>query len=133
MLLKVSQFLMCFNLLLLAGCYEKTTSDGETIVCDTAALPAIVVDVFDRETGFANACGATVMIEDGDFIEQLDNPLGDECDESFSFNGAHERDGIYNITVTKEGYQQWQQFDVVVSEGLCHVNTISLQAYMERQ
>ncbi len=60
MSLKHFQFLFSLLLLPLIGCYEKSTSDGDSIVCTALALPGLTVNVFDQETGFANACGATV-------------------------------------------------------------------------
>jgi hypothetical protein len=116
----------------LLGCDEKTTSEGDTIVCTAVIAPALQVSVFDKETGFPNACGATVIFEDGDFYEEHIYEQNESCNESYTFSGADEREGIYNVTVKKEGYMEWQQFDVEVSSNLCHVNTISLQAYLEK-
>ncbi len=117
--------------LLTAGCREEVSSEGEAVVCTTEYVPAISVRVFDKETGAAIACGVTVLLVDGNFSEELiidDN----QCDDYFTFTGAGERSGNYDVSVTKEGYTEWMQYDVEVSSNLCHVNTKSLQAYLEK-
>ena len=114
------------------ACNAEITSEGDFIACTTVFAPALKVDVFDKNTGFPGACGVTVMLKDGDFFEKLTHAAADVCDESFTFSGAGEREGTYDITVTKEGYVDWYQYDVAVSSNLCHVNTVSLQAYLEK-
>ena len=116
----------------LLGCNEKTTSDGDVIFCTANVVPAIRVDVFDQETGLASACGATVILKDGIYSEEVELEQGDGCDETFTFSGADERAGTYDITVIKDGYIDWYQYDVTVSSNLCHVNTVSVQAYLEK-
>ena len=133
MYLKVIQIIFVSTFLFLFGCYEKTTSDGDSIVCTTLAAPAIAVEIFDRETGLANGCNAVVILEDGNYFEEIGNHSGENCEQDFTFYGAYEREGTYTITVSKEGYLDWQQFDVLVTKNVCHVNTVSLQAYLEKQ
>ena len=124
--------LSLFGLLVLVGCEEKTTKDGDIVLCSTQYVPALRVDVFDIETGHPNACGATVTVQDGDFVEELSNEAGVNCNEGFTFSLAGEREGNYDITVIKEGYIDWVQYDTVVTSNVCHVNTISVQAYMDK-
>ncbi|MBL4765623.1 MAG: hypothetical protein JKX67_10165 [Colwellia sp.] len=119
-------------LFILTGCDEKTTEDGDVVVCTAEFVPALRVDVFDKETGFSNACGVTITIHDGDFIEELSNKTGDNCKEDFTFSMAGEREGKYDITVIKEDYIDWVQYDTVVTSNICHVNTITVQAYLNK-
>jgi len=124
--------LVLISSLLIIGCDEKKTADGDVIVCTASIEPAIRINVFDKETGFQNACGVTVKLQDGDFIEELSNPASDSCKDDLTFSLADEREGKYDITIIKEGYVDWYQYDISVSSNLCHVNTISIQAYLEK-
>ncbi|MDP5214568.1 hypothetical protein ORJ66_16060 [Pseudoalteromonas tunicata] len=124
--------LSLLGLFALVGCNEKTTEDGDIVFCTAVYVPALRVDVFDKETGFPNACGVTVTVQDGDFTEELSNESGDSCNEDFTFSIAGEREGKYDITVIKDGYVDWIQYDTVVTSNICHVNTITVQAYMDK-
>ena len=115
----------------LFGCKEKLTGDGDTVVCTTQAVPAIVIEVFDKQTGEAISCGATAIITDGSFSETVENIDNDNCSDQSTLQGAHEREGVYDIIVSKENYQDWTASSVEVSASVCHVNTITLQVYLE--
>ncbi len=115
-----------------SGCNVRFTAGGEQIICTSEYVPAIKVEVFDAETGYPAACGAVVTLRDGNFEERISNREGPDCDERFVFSGAGERPGVYDIQVVKDGYLAWYKYDVVVSENLCHVNTITVQAYLEK-
>ncbi len=116
---------------LLYGCSAEITEDGRVVVCTTQVVPAIEVAVFEQETGFASACGATVTIEDGNFTQSLTNDDSSNCNDNFIFAMADEREGSYDITVSKAGFQDWIQRDVRVTSNVCHVNTVTVQAYLE--
>jgi hypothetical protein len=124
--------LSLLGLSLILGCKEVTTKDGDVIICTTEYVPALSIDVFDKETGLPNACGVTVVVQDGDYIEEISNEAGNNCQEDFTFKAAGERAGTYDITVSKEGYIDWVHYDTEVTENICHVNTISVQAYLEK-
>jgi hypothetical protein len=124
--------LSLLGLFFLVGCDEKTTEDGDVYICTAEWVPALRIDVYDKEAGVPNACGATITIQDGDFVEELSNKNGDNCKEGFTFSMAGERKGKYDITVIKEGYIDWVQYDTVVTSNLCHVNTITVQAYLDK-
>ena len=129
---KIISLLCILSFPILTGCNEKTTSDGDIIACTEEFVPGIRVNVFDKETGFPSACGAKLIIyyEDGT-VEEMINYTND-CEEDFTFAGAYENEGVYDIKITKEGYMDWNQLDVQVTANLCHVNTITLQAYIEK-
>ena len=122
------------GLLALAGCYEKTTKDGDKINCSAVSIPALIIEVFDKETGLPLVCGVTVSVQDGDFMQEQSMKSGDDCVLNISdpFSLAFEREGKYDITVIKEGYIDWYQYDTVVSSNICHVNTIKVQAYIDK-
>ena len=49
----------------------------------------------------------------------------------FNFSEAGERKGMYYISVTKEGYVDFHQNGIEVSSSVCHINPVSIQAYLE--
>ena len=118
----------------LVGCNVQTTKDGEGFDCGAIETPALVIDVYDKETGLALLCGVTVSIRDGDFTQEQSMGEGEDCVTNIAdaFSLARDREGQYDITVMKEGYVDWVQYDTVVSSNICTVNTIRVQAYMDK-
>ena len=112
----LSKVLVC-SCIFLSGCGFKTTSDGEVI---------------DKETGLPISCGASSVILDGEFFDKVKNPSGSGCDDSTALLGAYEREGTYEVSVFKEGYLDWRVEDISVSSNVCHVNTVTIQAYLEK-
>lgn len=126
---------LVFSFVTLSGCGDSSTqvtSDGDILVCTPSIEAGIKIAVFDKETGVPISCGATATLSEGDFFETLDNPDSPDCFDTVELIGASERAGIYQVEVSKSGYLLWQQQDVQVSANLCHVNTISLQVYLEK-
>ena len=112
---------------LLFGCNSDSTDSGE--VCTAEAVPAISVSVIDDQTGDLISCGATLEIQDTGFEETVTNTDGDSCDNNAPLEGAFERPGYYNLTVYKEGYEYWYEYNVEVPDGdECHVETVDLEA-----
>lgn len=123
--------LVC-SCIFLSGCGFKTTSDGEVIACSGSVEPGIKVEVIDKETGLPISCGASSVIRDGEFFDKVKNPSGSGCADSTALLGAYEREGTYEVSVFKEGYLDWRVEDISVSSNVCHVNTITIQAYLEK-
>lgn len=119
-------------LLTLAGCRSETTVDGREIACTTELVAGIQVTVFERETGLPISCDASVTVIDGSFEETVTKDNNDTCENTTPISLAFERPGTYNVRVTKSGFADWQQMDVAVTANVCHVNTVSLQAYLDR-
>jgi len=67
--------------LILQGCKEKKTDEGDSVICTTLAAPAIVIDIFDKQTGEAISCGASALIQDGTFSEVVENPDNGNCSD----------------------------------------------------
>ena len=124
--------LLIIFIILFSGCREETTSEGENITCTLVAIYALKIEVFDQETGSAISCGASALIQDIDYEEEVVNKSGSSCKITLSLVGALERDGTYTVTVSKEGYNEWTQSDIVVTKNICHVNPITLQAYLSK-
>jgi hypothetical protein len=44
---------------------------------------------------------------------------------------AHERAGVYTVTVQQDGYANWTRNDVTVTHDECHVRTVQLTALLQ--
>lgn len=133
MVSKITQSLFMMSFLALSGCNEESTDEGEAIFCTEEMVPSLRVEVFDKETGFPNACGSTLwVIRSGGDFTQITNEAGDNCLNTFTFEAAFEEEGIFDLYITKEGYMDWHHYAVNVSSNVCHVNTVTLQAYLEK-
>ncbi len=120
------------GLLTLVGCDEKTTTDG--ITCTANVAPAITIDVIDKATGDFIACDASAVIEDTGFSVEIP-PYVDAygvCDNTHTLQVAHERSGVYDVHVFKEGYLDWSMYSIEVTSGICHVNTVHIIAELEK-
>lgn len=102
----------------------------EPYTCTTGVEPGIVVQVRDAATQAPAASGATGVVSEGSFSSELQP--GDLGENALELHGAGERAGTYTVTVDKPGYQQWKQDGVRVSDGRCHVHTVTLQANLVR-
>jgi len=45
--------------------------------------------------------------------------------------GAGERPGVYGVIVTATGFEPWTRSNVVVDQGVCHVEPVELTAELE--
>jgi hypothetical protein len=95
----------------------------------------LLIRVLDGATGQPAACGATVWIRDGSYVDTLRNS---DCDWPDSLqtgwvHGADERPGIYEIFVEKEGFRTWHHPGVVVLRMKCdcHVRTRKIDARLQ--
>ncbi|WP_019029362.1 DUF6174 domain-containing protein [Colwellia piezophila] len=116
---------------------EGIPPEDQGVVCTDIIQSGLWFELFDKETGERLHCDATITIEDGDYIKELVDCKGGSSsagngDFIIGVGAAPERGGIYNITIEKEGYQNWYQSNVEVSEGICHVNQVQIQAYLEK-
>ena len=128
----LKQPLLLVSLLSLLGCNEAITSDGKAVVCTAQFVYGLQIKVFDQETGYPNACGSDVTIQDGSYLEELNYSPSNDCDEDYVFLAAGERAGNYTITVNKDGYQQWQRDNIELTANVCHVNPITVEVYLEK-
>ncbi len=105
---------------LLAACPQNPLEDT---VCTMEARTAVQVEMRHAQTGAALAGPATLTVRDGAFVETVEIPA-----EFSSMGIAHERAGVYVVTVRKAGYRDWTRADVSVKRGECHVETANLRA-----
>ncbi|HEU0076181.1 MAG TPA: hypothetical protein VFQ76_00955 [Longimicrobiaceae bacterium] len=108
---------------LLAACPQNPLEDT---VCTMEARSAVTVELRDARTGAALTGPATMTVRDGAFVETAEIPA-----EFSSMGVAHERAGVYVVTVKKAGYRDWTRADVAVKSDECHVQTAVLRAELE--
>ncbi|HEX8272952.1 MAG TPA: hypothetical protein VF615_09970 [Longimicrobiaceae bacterium] len=108
---------------LLAACPQNPMEDT---VCTMEARSAVTVEMRDARTGAALTGPATLTVRDGAFVETAEFPA-----ELSSIGVAHERAGVYVVTVKKAGYRDWTRADVAVRSDECHVQTAVLRAELQ--
>lgn len=104
----------------------------QELICTEEFVSGLHINVFDQETGLNSACGVTVSIQDGDYTEVLTNDSEGTCSENFIFLAAGEKAGTYDISIIKDDYLEWTQYDTEVTNNICHVNPVTVNAYMEK-
>jgi len=116
---------LCVNLLL-AGC-----ADQGPVMCTTAAILGIVVEISNANSGLHVAFGATGAVRDGVYVDSLVMYEGGPSPGSLhSLAAAYERPGVYEVSVSQPGYEDWMRSDVTVRDGACHVRGQRLHAEM---
>ena len=101
---------------------------GTGRVCTAVAVPALAVTVLDGSTG-QRVCDATVVAVEGSFSSTLEPSLGGG---TCSYSGPYERAGVYEVRVTKQGYQPDVERNVRVTADECHVVTQQLTLTLVR-
>jgi hypothetical protein len=109
-----------------SGCNDPVGA----IACTSEARQAINVFVRDAVSDAPIASGATLVLRDGTFADSVTSPFGDPSNNQASLSplNSFERAGTYAVTVRRANYVQWDTTGVRVTEGVCHVNTVTLTA-----
>ena len=115
--------------LALLGCNSDETGLG----CPQVVNPGIAITVLDDQSGEAASCGASATLQESSYEETLTHPEEVTCEPQHTLQGAFERPGFYNVSVMKEGYENWYAYDVEVSSGVCGVETVELEARLINQ
>ena len=102
------------------------------ILCTKELRAGLVVNVFDAATGASAAENALALAIDGAFVDTLEVVYAGRA-VATGFAGAYERAGRYDVVVRKEGYAEWTAREVRVTRDECHVQTVTLDALLERQ
>lgn len=110
----------------LSGCSDTPSQ----LVCSEYAAAAITAYVQDSVSLMWLASGATLVVQDGAFLDSLTVPAGlaDQNALPLSTPGSYERPGMYLVTVRRPGYADWVKASVVVRSGPCHVEGVVLTA-----
>lgn len=106
--------------------FEEDTADP--VFCTEDARPALEIIVVSTTTGAIITDNVEVVAIDGDYKETLSN-----YQNSSTFLGAFERDGVYTIYISKDGYLDYTSVNpIIVERDICHVitqkRTIQLQS-----
>jgi hypothetical protein len=123
--MRTSATLLAIACSALIGCDNKPT---DPIVCTAIAVDALVVTVVDASSG-QRVCDARVVAVDGSFSEELRAfGSGQEC----TYSGPTERAGVYEIRVTRAGYEPARTTAVRVTRDECHVIPVRVVVQMQR-
>lgn len=98
--------------------------------CATYADPGIVVSLVDSLDGNPVSAPSEVIASEGAYADTVHGPW-EPFDSAWAANLAFERPGTYRVTATAEGYRPWVKDGVRVTEGRCHVRTVTLEALMQ--
>lgn len=99
-------------------------------VCSASVEPGIVVTITDSASGEPRAAVAMALAREEAFVDTLD-PAVSRGGVLISRQGAHERTGIYEVTVRAAGYRDWVRRGVIVRPGECHVQRAELEAPLQ--
>jgi hypothetical protein len=106
----------------------NTSCDSEMDTnCTLESVAGLKVVVKDAITNELLPIDTSVIAQDGDYIETL---VGLDVIDEISFLGAWERAGLYQVTVSKEGYQTYTTEPTIVSRDDCHVITQNITIYL---
>jgi hypothetical protein len=101
------------------------------VVCTAIAVPGIQVDVRDSVTGLPATDGALGIARDGAYVDTLETLPTTGPLPSPTMLGAWERQGTYDVTISKTNYLTWSAAGVRVSGDACHVTTVKLEANLQ--
>lgn len=100
--------------------------------CTLEMRPSVVVYVRDARTDAYIAAGATLILADGAFVDSVTVPADRSSENArglWTFESS-ERPGVYQVTVRREGYEEWVRSGVWVRGDACHVATVTTTARM---
>jgi len=97
-------------------------------VCTAIAVPSLAVTVLDGSTG-QRVCDATVVAVEGSFSSTLVPFVGGPA---CNYSGPYERAGVYEVRVTKAGFQPAVERGIRVTADECHVVTRQLTITLSR-
>ena len=103
------------------------TSCSEWGGCTLSVEPGVLVEIRDAADGTPIAATASGTIMDGSYQDSLRL-----YDGSLTRAGADEREGTYTVQVLHAGYIPWERRDIRVRETGCHVDTVTLEADLQR-
>jgi hypothetical protein len=92
--------------------------------CTADFRPGIDLTTVDSLTAQPVLTAATVAAQDGQYADRVTS-----LPPHYYF--AYERAGVYAVTVQVPGYQTWRR-TLVVTSGVCHVNTLEVAAQLSR-
>jgi len=116
----IFSFLLIFSIA--SSCNDD---DIEDVFCTDIYVYGLNVTVRDASNNEILKEGITVIAKEGFYTEELM-----VTDSQDNFFGAGERQGIYIITVTGEGYETFVSETITVSGDVCHVFPESSEVFL---
>jgi hypothetical protein len=120
-------FIGWYSILIGAVACSASTSPN----CTQEFRPGLVVYVKDSVTRAGVASGASLVVREGSYKDSVAALISGPDQDNFPLSAAGERSGTYQITVLKPGYTTWLQSNVRVTSNVCHVNTVTLTAFLQ--
>ncbi len=120
--------------------YDKASVDDEyafdikmgALVCSAVYVRGIYINVFDKKTNNSITCGSRADISDfNGAVESLDTSDIVDCNASSQLIGLGERAGLFDVEISKEGYQTQTVENFKIKKDSCHVITRTLDVYLE--
>ena len=122
-------FVLFVSIIYVSSCSD----DPAGIECDTSARAGITVQVKDLVTGLGIAEGTFAQIREGyNIVDTLEYCGDDSLGNQLTLCGAWERPGTYSLAIEKEAYLPYYLDDIVVLDGVCHVEGVSFTVRMIR-
>jgi hypothetical protein len=97
------------------------------LVCTLEAVPAILVEVRDAQTGEPAAELAAGSVSAAGFEQGMHRI------DSLHLAGAYERPGTYRVRITAAGFLPLEFAQVQAKPGVCHVQSALLRATLETE
>ena len=109
----------------LGGCHETQ------IVCPLILQNGVSVHVKDSVTGAFAASGAKIVARSSTYGDSSALEAGHPESDSLALGAAH-RPGVYTVTVSKAGYQDWVRANVsVTAADKCELRNTELTALLQ--
>ena len=114
---------LVFGALLTGACLDVTNPNP----CSPGGVYGLTVAVRDSVTGLPAVAQASGVARSGSYEEVLSGIFGNDL----HLVGAVERPGVYEVTITKAGYETWTRAGVSVLAGVCHVTPAIFEAKLQ--
>jgi len=125
--MKYVLYAFCLFTLIACGSDDDSSPDEEeVIICDDSVEPAFRITVLD---------GADDSLLEEVIVTVIENEFSEVLIEESTgvYTGPDERTGTYLITIEKEGFQTITVTEaqiVMLTENMCHVDTIEMTFFM---
>ena len=100
-------------------------TEPQGVICTREFRYGVKATVTDAADGAPATEGLSGLLAEGSYREEM------EVGGNVLF-GAGERAGLYELTITAEGYVTWTQNDIEVTADECHVDTVGLEVQLYR-
>ena len=106
--------------------------EPETL-CSLEWSRGLTLEVRDSVSAEPSAEGVVAIAREGPYVDTLSVFGYDELGRALLLGGVHERPGVYEVSVRKPGYRDWNVAGVTITGGECHVVARRFQVRLQRQ